>query len=130
MILSIGIFLFSIFAFFGCGTTSRVSLQEGAASASPSAQMPHTAAVQFEPTHSPLSLQSPPNSDTERLQQLWQKRRAETALADYPVSPGDVLEITVPAMEEIVNRTVRVSGDGTIELPFIGIMQAAGLAEE
>ena len=53
----------------------------------------------------------------------------DAPLADYPIGPGDVLEIAVPAMEEINGRQVRVSGEGTITLPLIGVMQAAGLTE-
>ncbi len=69
-------------------------------------------------------------ADLERLAQLWQKRTQEGAASDYPIGPGDVLEIAVPAMEELSNRTVRISGDGTIALPFVGVVQASGLTEE
>ena len=51
------------------------------------------------------------------------------AVSDYPIGPGDLVEITVPAMEEIKDRHVRVTADGTISLPFIGSVQAAGLTE-
>jgi len=40
------------------------------------------------------------------------------------------LEITVPAMEELRGRVVRISGEGTIALPLIGAVKAAGLTEE
>jgi polysaccharide export outer membrane protein len=40
-----------------------------------------------------------------------------------------VLEIAVPAMEDLNGRLVRVSGEGTITFPLIGVMQAAGLTE-
>ncbi|MCZ6626115.1 MAG: polysaccharide biosynthesis/export family protein [Deltaproteobacteria bacterium] len=66
----------------------------------------------------------------ERLAHLWQQRTHEEVITDYPIGPGDVLEISVPAMEELKNRTVRVSGDGTLSLPFIGQIQAAGLTRE
>jgi len=54
--------------------------------------------------------ESQKNADSERLQRLWQKRTQSSTRLDYPIGPGDVLEISVPAMEEISNRTVRVSG--------------------
>jgi len=41
-----------------------------------------------------------------------------------------VVEISVPAIEELRSRTVRLSGDGTISLPFVGKVEAAGLTEE
>ena len=68
--------------------------------------------------------------DLERLARLWEKRTRQTSLKDYPIGPGDVLEISVPAMEEIKDRSVRVTAEGTISLPFIGRLQAEGLTEE
>ena len=70
------------------------------------------------------------NSDLQRLAALWLKRSKEKANSDFPVGTGDVIEISVPAVEELRSRTVRISGDGTIALPFIGKLNAAGLTEE
>ena len=69
--------------------------------------------------------------DLERLADLWRTRTGSqtTSSSDYPIGPGDVLEISVPAMEEIKDRSVRVTADGTISLPFIGRVEAAGLTE-
>jgi polysaccharide export outer membrane protein len=49
---------------------------------------------------------------------------------DYPIGAGDVLEVSVPALEELTNRVVRVSGDGSMMLPMVGLVQAAGLTEQ
>lgn len=68
-------------------------------------------------------------TDAARLAQLWDKRKQATPEADYPLGPGDVLEISVPRMEELAARTVRVSGEGTIALPFAGVMEVNGLTE-
>jgi polysaccharide export outer membrane protein len=68
-------------------------------------------------------------ADLERLADLWQKRAGESSTSDYPIGPGDVLEISAPAIEELSNRVVRISGEGTISLPFIGVVRAAGLSE-
>jgi polysaccharide biosynthesis/export protein len=68
-------------------------------------------------------------ADLERLADLWHKRTGENSKSDYPIGPGDVLEISVPAIEELRDRVVRISGDGTISLPFIGVARAAGLSE-
>jgi polysaccharide export outer membrane protein len=94
-------------------------------------------------TEQPLMPSGQPNSDRElftsngqdptgleRLAQLWQRRTQDRPLTDYPIGSGDVLEITVPAMEELRGRVVRVSGEGTIALPLIGVVKAAGLTEE
>ena len=68
--------------------------------------------------------------DLEKLIKLWQARSQEKASSDYPVGPGDVVEISVPAIEELRVNVVRISGDGTFSLPFIGKIQAAGLTED
>ncbi|MDP2603181.1 MAG: polysaccharide biosynthesis/export family protein, partial [Deltaproteobacteria bacterium] len=64
--------------------------------------------------------------DLEKLARLWEARSRGNTKADYPVGPGDVVEISVPAIEELRGRVVRISGDGTISLPFIGKFQTAG----
>lgn len=65
-----------------------------------------------------------------RFAQLRSQRTQEVKSADYPIGPGDVLDISVPNMDELASRTVRVSGEGTISLPFIGEMQVTGLTEK
>ena len=74
---------------------------------------------------------SPPSgTDVERLRALWQQRSKGLQSVDYPIGPGDVIEISVPAMEELRTQTVRVAGDGSVTLPFIGKLTAGGLTEE
>lgn len=68
-------------------------------------------------------------NDQERLTQLWQNRAQERFGGEYPVGPGDVLELNVRSLNDLQNRVVRVSGEGTIKLPWIGEMQAAGFSE-
>jgi len=76
----------------------------------------------------PSAANSPVNQ--ERLKALWDKRTAlGNQPVDYPIGPGDVIEISVPSMDELKNRTVRVSGSGNIELPLIGTIAAGGLTE-
>src|SRR5437773_5312105 len=69
-------------------------------------------------------------SDLEKLTALWLKRSREKGATDYPIGVGDVVEISVPSIEELRSRTVRISGDGTLALPFIGKIEGAGLTEE
>jgi polysaccharide biosynthesis/export protein len=70
------------------------------------------------------------NGDVQRLADLWLKRSNEKADADFPIGPGDVVEISVASIEELSARTVRIKGDGTISLPFVGKIDAAGLTED
>ena len=70
------------------------------------------------------------DSDIQKLALLWQQRAWKGSTSDYPIGPGDLLEISVLAMEELKSRTVRVSAEGLIFLAPIGQIQAAGLTEE
>lgn len=67
--------------------------------------------------------------DAERLEELYRKRTQREVVADYPIGPGDVLVISVPPIDELKQRTVRVEADGTIELPMLGTIKAGGLTE-
>jgi polysaccharide export outer membrane protein len=60
--------------------------------------------------------------------ELWRARDSDTP-ADFAVGPGDVITISVPEIEELQKEQVRVAPDGTIGLPLIGIMPAAGMTE-
>ena len=69
-------------------------------------------------------------ANQDRLSALWAKRSARTELTtDFPIGPGDVIEIEVPGVDDLKDRSVRVSGSGQIELPLIGIIQAGGQTE-
>lgn len=69
-------------------------------------------------------------SDRTKLQHLWQRRTRADSEIDYPIGTGDVLEITVADMDEIHDKSVRVTGDGTVILPLVGRLQAGGLTED
>ena len=64
-----------------------------------------------------------------RLKELYEKRSKAVESLDYPIGPGDVIEITVPGVDDLKERMVRVGGDGKIALPLIGQIQAGGLTE-
>jgi polysaccharide export outer membrane protein len=67
---------------------------------------------------------------TARLEALFRQRTRGEAVTDYPIGPGDVLDISVPPIDELKKRTVRVEADGTISLPMLGTLKASGLTEE
>jgi polysaccharide export outer membrane protein len=64
------------------------------------------------------------------LAALFRERTSGAVVKDYPIGPGDVLEVSVPPIDELAKRTVRVEADGTISLPMLGTMRAAGLTQE
>lgn len=68
--------------------------------------------------------------DTTRLDALYRSRTRGQSVTDYPIGPGDVLEISVPPIDELRERTVRVEADGTISLPMLGTLKAGGLTEK
>jgi polysaccharide export outer membrane protein len=68
-------------------------------------------------------------NDLERLARLSQKRRQEALVGDYPIGAGDVLQVSVTGMDELKDHTVRVTGEGTISLPFVGILNVAGVTD-
>ena len=70
------------------------------------------------------------NADRRRLEQLLQERRRENFASDYPIGAGDVIEVNVAGMEEIRNFSQRVTGEGMISLPFVGVIKAGGLTDK
>ena len=51
---------------------------------------------------------------------------ASGAAVQSKIGVGDQLTISVADLEEVTNRTVRVAEDGTVDLPLVGAVQAAG----
>jgi protein involved in polysaccharide export with SLBB domain len=68
--------------------------------------------------------------DTTRLDALYRTRTRGEAVADYPIGPGDIVQISVPPIDELRERTVRVEADGSVSLPMLGVLQAGGLTEK
>ena len=69
------------------------------------------------------------SNDLPRLASLWHQRRQDRSTGDYPVGAGDVLTIHVVGMEELSQRTVRISGTGIISLPYVGHINVTGMTE-
>lgn len=61
-----------------------------------------------------------------RVAKLWKERTRDGVPVDVCLGPGDALEVTVFHWEEMTAVPVRISAAGTINLPVIGTMQAAG----
>jgi polysaccharide biosynthesis/export protein len=59
---------------------------------------------------------------------LW-RQREQLPIRDLPIGPGDVIDVSASEIDEIQNQRVRVSPEGTIELPLVGTLQVAGLGE-
>jgi polysaccharide export outer membrane protein len=76
------------------------------------------------------SLADSPADDLSRLRRIYDDRMKAADGYDYPIGTGDMIEISVPAMSELDDETVRVTSSGTVSLPMVGDIQAAGLTEK
>jgi polysaccharide biosynthesis/export protein len=74
-------------------------------------------------------LDAPQTCGLSQLMELWQQRRRHDP-GDFPIGPGDVITVSVPELEELQKREVRVASDGTIGLSLIGTMEVAGMDED
>ena len=97
-----------------------------AAAAQPGAADPPSAAASAQSAPAPVDNVQ----DTTRLDALYRSRTESETVADYPIGPGDIVQISVPPIDELRERTVRVEADGSISLPMLGTMQAGGLTEK
>jgi polysaccharide export outer membrane protein len=115
------------FRFTTIGIVAIAALALAACSSAPPPVPPADAA----PVATDMRVPSAANSEVNqtRLKELYEKRSTAMESLDYPIGPGDVIEITVPGVDDLKERLVRVGGDGRIELPLIGQIQAGGLTE-
>ena len=75
---------------------------------------------------------SPPASADEKEQSPEENPEIKTVQdipRDYVVGAEDLIEISVYELPDM-NKTVRVSGEGSITLPFIGKIKAEGLTQQ
>jgi len=77
-----------------------------------------------------LASSSQNSPDLGRLAQLWEQRRRENLTSDYPIGPGDVIEVNVAGVEEIKNLTERITGESTLVLPFVGMIHVVGMTDK
>ncbi|HWP67173.1 MAG TPA: polysaccharide biosynthesis/export family protein [Candidatus Limnocylindria bacterium] len=92
----------------------------------PPLETPSGASVALPP---PVPVQQD-ESSIERLITLRNRRLDEGPNIDTPIGVGDVIEVEVPGLKELAQRRVRVAGDGTISLPFVGTLEVKGRTEE
>jgi polysaccharide biosynthesis/export protein len=65
---------------------------------------------------------------------LWKTRMegdsTDASPRTFTLGPGDLLRISVPLIAQLKDRTVRVSEDGTIALPLVGVISVTGMTEQ
>jgi polysaccharide export outer membrane protein len=77
----------------------------------------------------PASVDEQQVKSAARLEELWRERSENGVSSDFPIGPGDVLEIDVSGLVELEDRDVRVAADGTLRLPLLGVLPVAGLTQ-
>jgi polysaccharide biosynthesis/export protein len=75
-----------------------------------------------------VSQSQPAASQDTRVHSLWSERSA-VAESAFCLGPGDLLEVSVPRVDEMQGLRARISPAGTITLPHVGAIPAAGLTE-
>jgi polysaccharide export outer membrane protein len=111
-----------VLALDGCATRSAPVPDTNRMSAAP--QAPGQPAV----SQDAVSQSQAAASQDTRVHKLWMERSGAAESA-FCLGPGDLLEITVPRVDEIQGMHARISPVGTITLPHVGTIQAAGLTE-
>ena len=116
----------------GCTETQpmHLGIDRGAPGVSSNPSTEQAGAPGAAASNEPAPSLSASSTDLQELEQLWQRRTAQASSSeDYPIGPGDVLDVSVPDIDELQQRKVRVTPQGIIELPLVGNVQAGGLTE-
>jgi polysaccharide export outer membrane protein len=76
-----------------------------------------------------------PQNNSSDLEQLWKTRTDDSSAASFSsqsftLGPGDLLRISVPSIDELKDRRVRVSEEDTIALPLLGTINVSGMTED
>ena len=71
---------------------------------------------------------SPRGVQDTRVDTLW-RERAGAAQSEFCLGSGDLLEMSVPRVDDMQALRARIDPAGMITLPHVGAIQAAGLTE-
>ena len=97
-------------------------------------QPPSSWATSSQPAGAVAATGLDPQNNSSNLEQLWKTRIDESSAASvssqsFTLGPGDLLRISVPSIDELTNRRVRVSEEDTIALPLLGTINVSGMTE-
>jgi protein involved in polysaccharide export with SLBB domain len=119
------------FCFTACSqATFKLQSYEPISASKPSSNLQPASAVDVrQPSLTNVAAISDPASDADRLAILRRTRLSSNTAYDFAIGPGDIIEISVPGIEDLKNRSVRVSGDNSVGLPLIGVIDVSGMTE-
>jgi polysaccharide biosynthesis/export protein len=118
-----------VLLFVGCSTTA------------PSAQVAPAAPQVSASFNETRKLEQPPsavqdiaggNDNAQVLENLWRSRTnaaSSESSSNFLLGPGDVLRISLPQLDGQQDRTVRITEEGTITLPLLGVITVSGMTE-
>jgi len=121
---------------------SVVLLFAGCSSIATSAQVAPAAPQVSASSNETQKLEQPPSAvqdiadgdhNTQVLENLWRNRTNAASSehsSNFLLGPGDVLRISLPQLDGQKDRTVRITEEGTIELPLLGVVTVSGMTEE
>lgn len=74
------------------------------------------------------------DNNAHALKALWKTRTADNSsvinTSGFLIGPGDVLRISLPQLDQMRDRRVRVSEKETIDLPLLGVISVEGMNQE
>ena len=115
--------------FAACATSTTPQ----ATTTSPTPTVLHSSTVVStpDPPRRIVNLDGATDSNVQTLQELWRSRNADkpsdTSSSSFTIGPGDILRVSLPQLDDLKDRRVRVSERDTIDLPLIGQINVAGM---
>src|SRR5512146_28404 len=127
---ALGMACASAILFAACATsTSQPAPTSAAVDGAPSFP-----SAKADPPQSVESIDDVSDRNARALQELWRDRKAakasDTTNSSFVIGPGDVLRISLPQLDQMKDRRVRVSEKDTIDLPLLGQINVAGMSQE
>jgi polysaccharide biosynthesis/export protein len=125
----------ALLLFTSCAT-SAVPANTASTTASPKSNDFQSPPMASNPDH-PQAVADPNddgNDNARALQELWRARSGDRSLntndSSFIIGPGDILRISLPQLDQMKDRRVRVSEKDTIDLPLIGVINVAGMNQQ
>jgi protein involved in polysaccharide export with SLBB domain len=109
------------------GTSSLQAVPSSTANSAAPSNATTPSAVSSASTEGPATQSFNSNPDV-AIAKLWQERERDGRV-DFPLGAGDLINLSCPDDDEF-NGQYLISGQGTITLPLVGAVQAAGRTQD
>ncbi len=127
----IGICTVGSLLLYGCAASAGPA---GGEPAKTGASAPSETSVSAAPSRVAVDPDEDGAANVRELQELWEERNgnrpAEGDTSGFMLGPGDILRISLPQIDHMKDRRVRVSENDTIDLPMLGVINVAGMTQE